>query len=77
MLPTNIITQESDPQLYARLSTAWNSLHPGWVVLGSDHYKVIQGANGSLAFKLRPNRELYDSRSLANYKPSSYNKLDE
>ncbi len=71
-----MITQASDPTLWGNLSSVYWQGPTGYILFGSVHYTVHQLADGTLGFVAKTNKELYDSRSLSNSKPASYNKLD-
>ena len=72
-----LVTQVSDPTLWASLNSALAENPEAKTVLKSGtHYLVIQMADGSIAYNSKTNKELYDSRSLSRSKPAGYTKLD-
>lgn len=75
---TTKITSTSDPTLFAALQAKWEDEgEQGWVIYGSNSYRVLNSSTGSLEFLEYTPRELYDSRSTTGPKPASYKKLDE
>ena len=71
-----MITQSSDPALWASLEAAYNESPASYIVYANIHYTVHQDTSGDLGFVAKTNEELFDSRSLSVSKPASYRKMD-
>lgn len=73
-----IVTQASDPILWAALNSSYISQgNPGVVVRGGQMYEVYFTTVEEIAFKSVENLDYIDSRSIHNSKSASYNKLKE
>jgi len=63
------ITEESDPAMWAKLMASREEEtrdvggSPGWVVIGVGSYRVIQQADGSIAFMPKTAEGQYESTS--------------
>ena len=67
-MPNEEITQESNPSIWEKLHAIWIGEEkpggrPGYVLLGSTTYNVIQKVDGSIAFVGYTAENLYDSTS--------------
>jgi len=71
-----LITQSSDPVLWAKLEASYQSNPAAYVLYGDIHYTVHQTTGGDRGFVAKTNEELFDSRSLTRSKAASYRKLD-
>ena len=68
-VPTNRITQESDPELWLSLYQQWQQERkPGWVVrrAGAESYLVVQtsGSSPTIAFDPTTNKSYYDDTGI-------------
>ena len=75
---TDLITEESDPVLWAGLiSSLVSEGYPGHVTRGGKLYKVLTQTTEEIAFEEVVTLDYLDSRSLSNSKKTSYNKLNQ
>jgi hypothetical protein len=73
---TELITQESDPVLWAGLKSSLISEgYPGHVNRGGKLYKALTKTTEEIAFMEIDTMDYMDSRSLKNSKKASYNNL--
>ena len=72
-----LITSTSDPTLWGQLEASHDQdPNASFVMHGGKTYRVIQETTNTVAYLLKTNEELFDSRSITGSKPASYNKLD-
>lgn len=70
-----LITQVSDPVLWAKLYDEWMSeenREPGWVYLDGASYQVMYETSGDVGFVKHENIDMIDSRSIIGSKPTTY-----
>lgn len=73
-----LVTQASDPTLWATLNSALVANPTAKTVLiGKVHYRVVQMADDTIAYNSKTSKELFDSRSLIRSRPAAYTKLDD
>jgi hypothetical protein len=73
-----LVTQASDPTLWAALNSALATNPTAKTVLkGKVHYRVIQMEDNTIAYNSKTSKELFDSRSLTRSKPAAYKKLED